>query len=192
MIKLTLQQVAELVRAQASEAPGPEITGVRPIEYALENDITYVSDPRFLSKLQESRAGSVIVPPGLDAAGKPHIISANPEAAFARLTAVFYPYPEVSPGVSPRAEIGSGCSLGKDVSICPFAVLGRSVTLGDRSVVGPHVVIGDNVQVGEDTRLFPHVTVYAQVKIGSRVIVHSCTVIGSDGFGFARDKAESG
>jgi UDP-3-O-[3-hydroxymyristoyl] glucosamine N-acyltransferase len=166
--------------------------GVRPVEHAYEHDITYVIDPRFLSKLADSRAGAVIVPPGLDPAGKPHIVAANPEAAFARLTAVFYPHPEAEPGVSPRAEIGPGCTLGQDVSIGPFAVLGRGVTVGDGAVIGSHVVLGDDVQVGAGTRLFPHVTVYSRVTIGNRVIVHSGTVLGSDGFGFVPEKTEQG
>lgn len=192
MTTLTLEHVAGLVGGQASEIPGPAISGVRPVEFADEHDITYVVNPRFVEKLQESRAGAVIVPPGLDPAGKPHIVAANPEAAFARLTAVFYPYPQAESGVSPRAEIGAGCSLGKDVSIGPFAVLGRGVTIGDRSVIGPHVVLGDDVRIGEDTRLFPQVTVYSGVTIGNRVIVHSGTVLGADGFGYAPDRSDKG
>jgi len=192
MTMLTLEQLAGIVGGQASESPGPEITGVRPLEYASETDITYVAEARFLPRLQESRAAAVIVPPGLDPAGRPHIVSSNPEAAFARLTAVFYPYPEAAPGVSPKAEIGPGCSLGKDVSVGPFAVLGSRVVLGDGSVIGSHVVIGDDVEIGSDTRIFPHVTVYDRVKIGNRVIIHSGTVLGADGFGYARDRAEQG
>jgi UDP-3-O-[3-hydroxymyristoyl] glucosamine N-acyltransferase len=33
--------------------------------------------------------------------------------------------------------------------------------------------------------LYPNVTLYEEMKIGKRVIIHSGTVIGSDGFGFA-------
>jgi UDP-3-O-[3-hydroxymyristoyl] glucosamine N-acyltransferase len=45
--------------------------------------------------------------------------------------------------------------------------------------------VGDNVEMANDCTLFPGVKIYYDCKIGSRVIIHSSTVIGSDGFGFA-------
>jgi UDP-3-O-[3-hydroxymyristoyl] glucosamine N-acyltransferase len=54
------------------------------------------------------------------------------------------------------------------------------------------VVIGEDVEIGADSRIFPHVTIYPRVKIGRQVIIHSGTVIGSDGFGFARDTDPQG
>jgi UDP-3-O-[3-hydroxymyristoyl] glucosamine N-acyltransferase len=41
------------------------------------------------------------------------------------------------------------------------------------------------VEVGSKSLLYPNVTVREECKIGSRVIIHSGTVIGSDGFGFS-------
>jgi UDP-3-O-[3-hydroxymyristoyl] glucosamine N-acyltransferase len=190
MVIFTLEQLSGFLHGQASESPGPEITGVRPIEYAGEKDITYVSDPRFLPQLAKSSAGAVIVPPNLEPGPLPHIRSNNPEAAFARLTALYYPYPEPLKGVSSKAEVHPACILGRDVSIGPFAVVGKGVAVGDRSVIGSHAVIGEDVEIGVETRIFPNVTIYPGVRIGNRVIIHSGTVIGSDGFGFARDQDE--
>jgi UDP-3-O-[3-hydroxymyristoyl] glucosamine N-acyltransferase len=41
--------------------------------------------------------------------------------------------------------------------------------------------------VGEDATIHPNVTIYDGCVLGSRVIVHAGAVIGSDGFGFARE-----
>jgi UDP-3-O-[3-hydroxymyristoyl] glucosamine N-acyltransferase len=188
----TLEELARFLGATASETPGPAIAGVRPLEYARENDITYVAGPQFLEKLAKSSAGAVILSNELDPGGRPHIRSDNPEAAFARLTGLFYPYPAVPAGVSPKAEVHPDAHLGVDVSIGPFAVIGKGALIGDRSVVGGHVEVGDDVEIGEDARIFPHVTIYPKVKIGRRVIIHAGTVIGSDGFGFARAADENG
>lgn len=187
MSTFTLDQLASLLGKVSSETPGPEITGARPIEYARETDITYVANQRFLEKLAEGSAGAVILPNGLDAGGLPHIRSGNPEADFARLTAVFYSYSEPSGQISPRAEVHPEADLGSGVSIGAFAVVEKGAVLGDRCVIGSHVTIGEDVRVGPDTRIFPNVTVYPGVTIGSRVIIHSGTVVGSDGFGYARD-----
>lgn len=192
MTTFTLEELARLVGGQASESPGPVITGVRPLEYARAGDITYVASERYLPMLSGSSAGAAILRPGLDPGGLPHIVLNNPEAAFARLTAVYYPYPPPLTGVSPKADISPDVVLGKDVSVGPFSVIGRGAVLGDGCVIGAQVVIGEDVEIGADTRIFPHVTVYPRVKIGKRVIIHAGSVIGSDGFGYAQDVDDDG
>lgn len=192
MTTFTLEELARLLGGQASESPGPEITGVRPLEYARNSDITYVASERYLPMLAGSSAGAAIVPPGLDPAGIPYIVLGNPEAAFARLTAVYYPYPRPVTGVSPKADIGHDVVLGREISVGPFAVIGRGSVLGDGCVIGAHVVVGEDVEIGAETRIFPNVTLYPRVKIGRRVIIHAGSVIGSDGFGYAQDVDEDG
>ena len=39
--------------------------------------------------------------------------------------------------------------------------------------------------IAEGTKIYPGVTIYHDCKVGSNCIIHSGTVIGSDGFGFA-------
>lgn len=184
---LTLEEIAGILKAEASELPGPELSGARPLEYAGPHDVTYVADQRFLARLASSGAAAVIIPGGLDSGGRPFIRSRNPEADFARLTALFYPYGKLGEWISPKAEIHSEAILGRNVSVGPFAVIGRRSTVGDETVIGAGVVIGEDVHIGAQSRVFPNVTIYAKVNIGDRVIIHSGTVIGSDGFGFARD-----
>ena len=49
-------------------------------------------------------------------------------------------------------------------------------------------MLGDNVQIGDNTILFANVSIYADCQIGNNVTIHSGTVIGSDGFGYAPDE----
>jgi UDP-3-O-[3-hydroxymyristoyl] glucosamine N-acyltransferase len=48
-------------------------------------------------------------------------------------------------------------------------------------------VIGDKVSIGNDCTIYPNATILERCVIADRVIIHSGTVIGSDGFGFAPD-----
>jgi len=192
MISATLEELAGMIEGRASEKPGPRIRGVRPLEYAGPEDLTYVSDTRFLKKLAESSATAALAPPDLEPVEIPCIRVDNPEACFARLTAFYYPYPEPSGRVSSRAEVSPGATLGRNVSVEAFAVVENGARLEDDCVIGAHVVIGEDAQIGRGTRIFPHVTIYPRVKIGDRVIIHSGTVVGADGFGFARDADERG
>ena len=78
--------------------------------------------------------------------------------------------------------------LGKDVSIAERMILSEGVKVGDRSQVGANSVVGANVAMGKQCTIYPNVTIYPGVQIGDRVIIHSGVVLGSDGFGYVRDK----
>lgn len=182
----SLEQIAGILKLQASVCPGPDILGVKPLEFAQSNDITYVENERFLPELSRSRAGAVIIASGLPEPDMPFIRSSKPEAEFARLTSIFYGYNKPKGVVSPLAVIPQSCELGSGVSIGAYSVLGENCRLGSGVNIGSGVVIGDNCSVGDDTVIEANVTLYWNVEIGRRVIIHSGTVIGSDGFGYAQ------
>ena len=50
----------------------------------------------------------------------------------------------------------------------------------------PKVYIGNNVKIGNNCRIYPGVVILDGTKIGDNVIIHGGTVIGADGFGYAR------
>ena len=60
--------------------------------------------------------------------------------------------------------------------------------LGDNTRIGSGCVIGAGVIVGPDCEIYPNVTIYPGTRLGSRVIVHAGAVLGSDGFGYVRDR----
>ncbi|MBI4794362.1 MAG: UDP-3-O-(3-hydroxymyristoyl)glucosamine N-acyltransferase, partial [Deltaproteobacteria bacterium] len=66
--------------------------------------------------------------------------------------------------------------------------IGNGVRLGDRVTIMPGCVLEDQVQIGADTLLYPNVTILERCTLGQRVIIHSGTVIGADGFGFVPGK----
>jgi UDP-3-O-[3-hydroxymyristoyl] glucosamine N-acyltransferase len=190
---LTLREMADFLGCESSEVTGPEISGAKPLEFASENDVTYLADAKFLAALEASKAGAVLVPHNLGPPGRPFIRSRNPEADFARLTALFYSYvrrKDVS--ISSDASVHQSAVISEGVSVDPFAVIGANAVIGEGSTIGSNSVVGERVTIGRDTVIFPNVTIYRDVKIGSRVIIHSGAVIGSDGFGFARDMDANG
>ena len=89
-----------------------------------------------------------------------------------------------APGIAPTAVLGRDVRLGAGVSIQPYAVIEDGVEIGDGVFVGAHGFIGAGSVVGAGTRIYPHVTIRERSRLGRAVIVHSGTVIGSDGFGF--------
>jgi UDP-3-O-[3-hydroxymyristoyl] glucosamine N-acyltransferase len=59
--------------------------------------------------------------------------------------------------------------------------------LGENVAIYPQSYIGDNVTIGDHTVVYAGVKIYAGCEVGKRCIIHSGTVIGSDGFGFTKE-----
>lgn len=190
---VTLSEIADFLGCESSEIPGPEISGVKPLEYATAMDVTYLAEAKFLGAFETSGAAAALIPLSMDSPGRPFIRSRNPEADFAKLTRFFYGYIHpANASISAHVSVHPSATIGDGVSIGPFAVIGANSIIGSHSSIGAHVVIGEGVTIGEETVIFPHVTIYNRVKVGSRVIIHAGSVIGSDGFGYARDADSSG
>jgi UDP-3-O-[3-hydroxymyristoyl] glucosamine N-acyltransferase len=78
-------------------------------------------------------------------------------------------------------------SLGPDVHVGALAVIGPRARVGARSVIHPHAVLYEDVVLGEDCLLHSGVQVREGCRLGRRVVVQNGAIIGSDGFGFAKD-----
>ncbi|MFP4475353.1 MAG: UDP-3-O-(3-hydroxymyristoyl)glucosamine N-acyltransferase [Desulfatibacillaceae bacterium] len=184
---MTLERIAGLVGGKAEIRPDMRITGVRPFDEAGPGELTCAMNASYLTRLDETSAGAVIVPPGADAGDKPVIRSDNPYLAFSRAIACFHPLPRPWSGISPKAHVEEDLVCGDDPGIAPGVVVGRDVRIGHRAQLHPGVVLGHGVVLGDDVTLHPNVTVAERCTIGNRVTVHAGTVIGSDGFGWAPD-----
>ena len=71
-------------------------------------------------------------------------------------------------------------------------VISAGAEIGDGAWIGAGCIIGAGVRIGEDCELYPNVTVYPGTRLAKRVIVHAGAVLGSDGFGYARDAKTGG
>ncbi|HEY2941214.1 MAG TPA: UDP-3-O-(3-hydroxymyristoyl)glucosamine N-acyltransferase [Vicinamibacteria bacterium] len=163
-----------------------EVSRVRGIDDAGPGDLTFVSNPRYVSRLATTRASAVIVTPELETS-LPSLLAANPYHAFARAVTILHPQPCPPPGVHPTAVVDPTAELGEGVHVGALAVIGSGVRVGARTVIHPHVVLYPDVQVGEDCLLHSGVQVRERCRLGDRVVVQNGAVIGADGFGFAKD-----
>jgi UDP-3-O-[3-hydroxymyristoyl] glucosamine N-acyltransferase len=165
------------------------ISQVATLETAQPAQISFLTNSKYRAQLASTRAGAVILGE-VDAAATemPRIITDNPYAYFAKVSALLNPLPVVKPGIHPSAVIGTGTKIDSTASIAATAVIGDGSTIGPFSVIGESCVIGDNVIIGSHARLYPRVVIYHDCLVGDSLIAHSGVVIGSDGFGFAMDE----
>jgi len=166
------------------------LEGVAPLQTARPNEVSFLDNRRYASALEQTSAGAVIVHPDMAArvpAGTVAIQTIEPYAAWARVAALFYPLPPVSPGIHPSAIVAKGARVDPSAEVGPLSVIEAGAEIGPNCRIGPCAVIGGGVIVGRDCRIGAHASL-SYALLGARVYVYPGARIGQEGFGFASTK----
>lgn len=186
---MSLGEIVRRLGGELSGDAGITIRQVATLEKATPDTIAFLANERYLGQLKATRAGAVIVGQQLrEQLDMPRIVTANPYAYFARVSALFNPLPENVAGIHPAAVVHPQAIVEAGVYVGPGAVIEAGAKVGKGSSIGAGTCIGAGVELGEGGMLYPNVTVYHGCKLGKRVIIHAGAVIGADGFGIAMDE----
>ncbi len=188
-MEISLKEIARILGGEIDGDENCIISGLAGIEKAGPGDITFVANPKYAQYIATTRASAIVCAPETIAPGRNLIKVANPYLAYAKALRFLNPAPKEPGTIDPHAIIADNVHMGSNVTVYPFVYIGEGCRLGDNVTIYPHCYIGRNVSIGDGTLVHPNVTIEERCIIGSRVIIHAGTVIGSDGFGFARDKA---
>ena len=183
---LTLQEIAKLCGGELSGDPRSEISGAASLDDAVEGEIAFYNNPKYMPRLRKTRASAVFVPKGFsEQSSAAQIRVADPSKAFEQVVLKLAAKPISFPaGVHPSAIVDPTAKIGARVSIQPHAVVEANVTIGAETVIGAGTYVGHETEIGSGCMIYPNVSIRERTKIGSRVIIHSGAVIGADGFGF--------
>jgi UDP-3-O-[3-hydroxymyristoyl] glucosamine N-acyltransferase len=194
-MKRPLDQIAAAVGARLRGEGRVEVSSVASIESASHADLVFVEDEKHLAEALRSRAGAVIA--GEFAASvacdRPLLISDHPKLTFARAARFLRePFPLEGNGrqgsVHPTAVVHSSVVLAPGVLVEERAVVGDGAQIGENTRIGAGCALGAGVKIGQRGEIYPNVTMYPGTTLGDRVIVHAGAVLGSDGFGYVRDR----
>ncbi|MDF1765454.1 MAG: UDP-3-O-(3-hydroxymyristoyl)glucosamine N-acyltransferase [Gammaproteobacteria bacterium] len=190
--RYTLGELAGLLDVTLEGDADCLVTGLATLSEAGEGQISFLSNPAYTQQLKSCKASAVILTEKAGAAfAGNRLISTNPYVTFARATQLFDPTADHAAGIHPTAFIAASARVAAGVSIGPHAVVEDDAVIGAGCRLAAGVVIGRGSQLGEGVRLYPNVVLYHSVSLGDRVVVHSGSVIGADGFGFAFDGEKS-
>ncbi len=184
-------QAAELARVLQAELrgdPNVEITGVAGIEDSEPGQITFVANPKYAALAQTTRASAILVTPEFPEVPAVTLRLKNPYLAFARAVDIFYQPPTWPSGIDPTASIHPTAKIGSNPRIAAYAVLAEGVIVGDDATILPHVVLYPGVRVGDRFFAHAHAVVRENCQLGNDVVLQNGVVVGSDGFGFAKDE----
>jgi UDP-3-O-[3-hydroxymyristoyl] glucosamine N-acyltransferase len=186
-MNLTAKQVADKVGATIEGDGNLELVGVAAPERAGLKHLIYAEVAKHAERAAASAALCAVAGEGISLPGKTILKSTKPKVAFAKAAALLLEPVPIASGVHPTAIVPSQMRIGECVGIGPYAVIGDDVHIGDGTQIGAHCVIGAGCWIGGNCRIHPRVTLYPGTRIGNLVEIHSGTVIGADGFGYAFD-----
>jgi UDP-3-O-[3-hydroxymyristoyl] glucosamine N-acyltransferase len=186
--------IADLAQAVGAELPpGADgsrlISDVLPLSEAGPGDLSFLDNRKYLTQLERTRAGFVLVQPPYAArvpSASVALITPAPYRSFALALQRFYPdamLPKAAIGTSghaidPSARLEDGVIVEPGAVIGPEAEIGRGTRIAAGAVIGYRVAIGRNGYVGANATV-------VHCLAGDRVIIHAGACIGQDGFGFA-------
>jgi UDP-3-O-[3-hydroxymyristoyl] glucosamine N-acyltransferase len=185
-VSFTVKELAALSGGELVGDPTLKITGAASLSEATSGEVSFFTNRKYVGLLRKSRASAIFVPPDFaERINAAQIRVSNPTKAFEQVVLKFAPKPiTFAPGIHPSAVVDASAQLGERVSIQPLAVIEPGAKIGDDTVIGAGSYVGHETVIGSGCHIYPHVTIRERSRIGSRVIIHSGSIIGADGFGF--------
>jgi UDP-3-O-[3-hydroxymyristoyl] glucosamine N-acyltransferase len=184
---MKLAELAEKLGAELHGDGSLEVTAVRGIEEAGPHAVTFVANPKYAGLARTTRAAAVLVTPDFPEIAAATLRIANPYFAFSQALSFFYQPPNYPPGIHPTAVIDESATVGPNAHIGAYVVVGPDVHIGSFATILPHVVLYPGVQIGNHFFAHAHSVVREGCILGDHVTLENGAIIGSDGFGFAKD-----
>jgi UDP-3-O-[3-hydroxymyristoyl] glucosamine N-acyltransferase len=171
--------------------PDLELKGLSGLKEAQPGFLSFLSDPKYAPSLPGTRASCIIVPPGTTAEGKTTIECRDPYLGFAKAAQLFYrlAQPKQEPGIHPTSVCSPEAKIDPSATIGPYTLVEAGAEIGPRTVMMGLSFIGARTMIGSDCLIYPNVSVREECVLGNGVILHCGAVVGSDGFGYAREGA---
>lgn len=190
-MKFTAKQISEILNGEIYGNPDEEVSKLSKIEEGEKGSLTFLSNPKYNSWLYSTDASVVIVGQKFEPEKEvsPTLIKVDdPYMAFTKLLEYYNKIQLHKSGLESPNYIHETVVYGEDLYLGAFSYLSRNVKVGNNVKIYPNVFIGDNVTVGDNTIIFAGAKIYSETQIGSNCTLHSGSIIGCDGFGFAPDK----
>ena len=187
-MKFTAGQIAGILDGDVFGNPDAEVYKLAKIEEGTEGSLTFLANTKYSNYLYSTNATIVIVNKSyeLENEVKATLIKVDDAySSFSKLLEYYNQIKLMKSGIEQPSVISEGVTYGDDLYLGSFCYIGKNVRIGNNVKIYPNSFIGDNVTIGDNCVFFAGVRVYSETEIGNHVTIHSGSIIGSDGFGFA-------
>lgn len=187
-MEITAKQIAGFIQGRVEGDENAIVNTFAKIEEGKAGAISFLSNPKYLHYIYETESSVVLINEDvvLEKSVKPTLIRVkNAYESVAKLLQLYQSMQPKKTGIDPLAFVSPSAKVGEGCYIGAFAFIGDNVEIGNHTQIYPHSVIEDGTKIGDDCLIYPNVSVYHGCRLGNRVTIHSGSVIGADGFGFA-------
>jgi UDP-3-O-[3-hydroxymyristoyl] glucosamine N-acyltransferase len=187
-VHMTTGALADRLGCDCDGDDAISIARVATLRAAGPGDIAFCASDGYLEAVVASQAGAVLLR-AEDRAYCPGValVCANPYLAYAYVADWLHPEPAAAAGIHATAVVSDDASVASSASVGPHVVIEAGAQVAGSARIDAGAFIGREASVGEGARLHPRAILAAQCALGARGILHSGAVVGSDGFGLARD-----
>ena len=185
-MQMKVSAIAQLVKGELIGDGEIWVSGFSGIKEAKKNELTFLSNPKYESLLQDTQAAVTLVPRQISCPGKVLIRVDHPSLSFTEVVNHFLKDAiDYKPqGIHPKAVVAPGAKLDPGVAVGANTIIEDGAVVQEGSVIYGNCYIGHNSHIGKNCLIYPQVVIREEVSIGNGVIIHSGTVIGSDGYGY--------
>lgn len=187
-MQFTAKEISLLLDGDLEGNPEVKVHQLAKIEEAQEGSLSFLANPKYEAFLYTTNASVVIVNKDLVIDKPINSTIIRVKDAYSSFSVLLDRYNSIKldkKGIEELSFIHPKAKIGKNVYIGAFAYIAAGAVIGDGTKIYPHCYVGDDVKIGQQSTLHSGVKIYHDCVIGNRVTLHSSTVIGSDGFGFA-------
>lgn len=185
---MKLIDIASAIHARLENVSADtDITSLAGIEQAGPGQLTFVANSKYAAAAKTTKASAVIVAEDFPAIPAAMLRSKNPYLSWAKALELFYQPPRYAAGIHPTAAVHPTARIGKNAHLGPYAVVDEGVEIGDNAVLLAHVVIYRGAKIGNNFFAHAHAVVREFCEVGDNVLLQNGVIVGSDGFGFAKD-----
>lgn len=180
-------KASELAGIIGAELIGPDsdISLISPLENVSEGGLVPLLGRNIPEEVYSSGAAAFLAPKDFDTSkGGTYLLADDPELTLVAAVNAIYPPVQKPAGINGDACVCETAIIAEGVHVGALAYVGSRASVGERTQIYPGAVIGDGVKIGADCIIYSNVTIYDGCTLGDRVIIHSGTVVGSDGFGY--------
>lgn len=186
---MKLSELAELTGARIEGQDNIEITGAAGLDEASEGHVTFLANPRYTPRVNTTNASAIYLGEEAQTERSIAILRVkDPYLAYTRALRIFHPEPQLNAHIHPSAVIDPTARVATNVAIGACAVIGRNVEIAEGVFIHPNVTIYEDVVIGKDSTIHSGTAIRERTVIGERVVIHNNSVIGCDGFGYAKDE----
>lgn len=187
-MKFTAEQIAGILEGEVVGNPNAEVSRLSKIEEGTDGSLTFLSNPKYLNFIYSTQASVTIVNNSFvpEAPISTTLIKVEDAyGAFSKILAFYDQVKHNKNGIEQPSSISESAKYGSDFYLGSFSYIGNNVVIGNNVKIYPNSFIGDNVVIGDNVIIFAGARIYSETIIGNFCTIHSGTIIGADGFGFA-------